>query len=157
MNVVRNLGYKAGYLLVYPAVGILFGKLFLVQVDCFGIVYQVVYFQVVIGFHSVIYEYICIFTLGLELIHCLNYSWVKLAIILCLHLIDIFGNIAIITSECFFWYLSMVEISDLVIIEFEPATVFVFSVLNERVVMPLVSCSIMDYNSFESIFVIVFG
>lgn len=98
---------------------------------------------------SFIYKNISILYLSLDLIYFLS----KLAIIG--EFLDVLHYIFIITTECFMRNVSGIERLNNMVIEFEPLFIWGLSILNEWVVVSLLSCAHMDHNSLKIIVVVL--
>lgn len=94
-------------------------------------------------FFSLINKDISILYLGLELLHCVEHGTIvpSLGLLQILHLIY---NSLIITSKSFIGDVSGVELFDLGVIEFVPLVFGVLSVLDEGIVVTLVSSPQVD-------------
>lgn len=91
---------------------------------------------------SFINENISILNLSFELFHCLNHSR-----IIILSLWNIIKNRIFFSSKSFMRYIWWIEVPNNCIIEFIPFSIRVFSILDKRIIMTLISSTCMNNSS----------
>ena len=74
-----------------------------------------------------------------------------------MHFLDVIGDVFIFATKSFFTDVIWVKFSNYSVVEFKPASILAFTILDKGIVMALVCSSPMDNDSFKLILIIVLG